>query len=246
MHRMRHFALVTGVGHRRGIGNAVCERIAQRGDGVFVTRYGAFDAERGWASGAAADLSWPGIDADLADPGSPRRIFDAAAQAAAEFGVPCVDILINNHAFFEPDTLETLQANQLDLHLAVNVRGTVLLCQDFANRNLTGWGRIVNLTSGQSLAPMPGELSYAVSKSAIEGGTLSLSSALASRGITVNAVDPGGTQTGWMADVGDDGAADTPRGRVGLPQDAASLIEFLASDAGGWVNGQVIRSRGWV
>src|SRR5262245_17673597 len=48
---VRHFALVTGVGHRRGIGHAVCERIAQRGDGVFVTRYGAFDAARPWSGG---------------------------------------------------------------------------------------------------------------------------------------------------------------------------------------------------
>jgi 3-oxoacyl-[acyl-carrier protein] reductase len=92
---------------------------------------------------------------------------------------------------------------------------------------------------------MPSELAYAASKGAIEALTTSMAPDLARKGITVNAVDPGATDTGWMSD--DLKAAITAEmafGRVGLPEDAARLILFLASDAGAWITGQVLHSRG--
>jgi 3-oxoacyl-[acyl-carrier protein] reductase len=92
---------------------------------------------------------------------------------------------------------------------------------------------------------MPTELSYITTKGAIEAFTTSFAFGVASKGITVNAVDPGATDTGWMppglkAAI----ANDSLFGRVGLPEDAARLILFLASDAGAWITGQVIHSRG--
>lgn len=108
-----------------------------------------------------------------------------------------------------------------------------------------GDGRIVNVTSGQGLHAMPAELAYAATKGALDAFTTSLAAALARRGITVNAVDPGPTDTGWMSsDVRHDLLARAPSGRVGEPDDAARLVAFLASDAARWVTGQVIRSRG--
>lgn len=222
-------ALITGLGSRRGIGHATAARLAARGDRVFAT---------GWN---AADLPWPFLNADLAELDAPARVFDAAE---AEIGP--VDVLVLNHAHSERDNLDTFQPDVLDRHLAVNVRGSLLLCQEFARRNGSGWGRIVFLTSGQSLHPMPEEVSYAASKGAVEAIGLALAGGLASRGITVNAVDPGATDTGWIPpDSLADWSARSPRGRVGQPEDAARIVEFLTSEEADWITGQLIRSRGF-
>jgi 3-oxoacyl-[acyl-carrier protein] reductase len=92
---------------------------------------------------------------------------------------------------------------------------------------------------------MPGELAYIATKGAIEAFTVTLSAEIASRGITVNAVDPGPTDTGWMTeDIKRELLSRSPLGRLGGPQDTARLIAFLASDAAEWITGQVIHSRG--
>jgi len=92
---------------------------------------------------------------------------------------------------------------------------------------------------------MPGEIAYVTTKGGVEAFTLSASAELASRGITVNAIDPGATDTGWMsADLKEELMRRAPMGRVGEPMDAAHLIRFLASREAGWITGQLIRSRG--
>ena len=231
-------ALVTGVGHQNGIGFAVSSLLDARGDKVFVTRWNEFDAKRSYSR--QTDVPWPSIDADLEDPHSPTAVFEAA-----ETALGTIDILILNHAFFEKDNLGSVRADVFDRHMAINVRGSLLLCQEFVRRNRTGWGRIVFLTSGQSLHPMPHELSYAASKGAIEAASLALAGDLAADGVTVNAVDPGGTDTGWIpTGLLERWSAESPRGRVGEPLDAARLVAFLTSEEAGWITGQLIRSRG--
>ncbi len=106
-------------------------------------------------------------------------------------------------------------------------------------------GRIINLTSGQGLGPMPGELAYVATKGAINAFTVTLAAEVGPHNITVNAVDPGPTQTGWITP---GFAAEllprVPLGRLGEPADIARLVAFLASDDGGWITGQVIHSTG--
>lgn len=157
-----------------------------------------------------------------------------------------MDILVNNAAHDQQADIYSLSAELLDTHYAVNVRGTTLLCAEFALRHDgRPGGRIINLTSGQSLAPMPENLPYAITKGAIEALTLSLSASLASKKITVNAVDPGATDTGWMSDeIRSQLDVRAPFGRVGIPEDAARIVLFLASEQGQWITGQIIRSRG--
>jgi 3-oxoacyl-[acyl-carrier protein] reductase len=121
-----------------------------------------------------------------------------------------------------------------------------LLSVEFARRHPAGSpGRIINLSSGQGVGPMPGELAYVASKGAIEAFTCTLAAEVAALGITVNAIDPGITDTGWITpDIEKTFLPGMAMGRFGLPEDAARLVVFLASQAGAWITGQTIHSRG--
>ena len=132
-------------------------------------------------------------------------------------------------------------------HYSVNNCGTILLSTEFAKRFEKAFpekkgGRIINLVSG---GPDPDNLAYIATKGAIIAITEPLSVGLAPVGITVNSVNPGPTDTGWMDDETKKRLAPLfPMGRFGTPEDAARLIRFLASDDAGWITGQLIRSEG--
>jgi 3-oxoacyl-[acyl-carrier protein] reductase len=133
---------------------------------------------------------------------------------------------------------------QLERHWAVNARGAALLTAEFARRfrGERGTGRIVNFTSA---LPLAGELAYAASKGALEWITVSSAAELGRQGITVNAVDPGPTDTGWLTpDLRARIEAEVPLGRLGRPEDSAALVAFLCSPAGGWISGQIIHCDG--
>lgn len=245
-------AVVTGASRRQGIGAAVCRAFAVHGAGVLFTHWRPFDrtqphgADDDGPAALAEELRGMGaraeaLEVDLARPAAAVEVLDAAA---ARLGPP--SILVNNAAHFAGGGYEALDAAALDAHHAVNVRAMALLSVEFARRYPGGaGGRIVNLSSGQGVGAMPNELAYATSKGAVEAFTASLAAGVAAKGITVNAVDPGGTDTGWMsAEVKAAILAEMRFGRVGGPEDAARLILFLASDAGGWITGQTIHSRG--
>lgn len=92
---------------------------------------------------------------------------------------------------------------------------------------------------------MVGNIAYATTKGAINTFTLTLSAEVASKGITVNAVNPGPTDTGWMTDeIKETILSKSPTGRIGMPQYTAKLITFLASDEADWITGQIIHSEG--
>jgi 3-oxoacyl-[acyl-carrier protein] reductase len=181
------------------------------------------------------------LSADLSQTDTPANILDFCE---AQLGQ--VSILVNNATYSVDGDYQALDGEMLDRHYAVNMRGTFLLTTDFVQRFQAGsGGRVISLTSGQSHGPMPGELAYAATKGGLEAFTVSLAAGVAHLGITVNAVDPGATDTGWIPDeLYASLKADSPLGRVGQPEDAARLIAFLASEAAAWITGQIIRSRG--
>lgn len=245
-------ALVTGAGRRQGISHATCLALAAAGADVFFTTWQSYDATMPWG----ADREGPKLlldelrdlgvyatsaEVDLSRPDVAPALFDAVEEW---LGTP--SILVNSAAHSEQGGWETLDAGMLDRHYAVNLRATALLSAEFAGRfHLGEGGRIINLTSGQSLGPMPEELAYAATKGAIEALTVSFAPVLMERGITVNAVNPGPTDTGWM----DEGIKQHlrrrfPSGRIGDAGDAARLIAFLAGPEAGWITGQIINSEG--
>jgi 3-oxoacyl-[acyl-carrier protein] reductase len=193
------------------------------------------------SSAAQADLRAVPIEADLADPEAP-----AAVMAAVEAALGRPSILVNNAAHSTRDSYETLDAATLDAHYAVNVRAPALLSCLLARGHARGTpGRIVNLTSGQSLGPMRGELAYTATKGALETFTVQFAAEVAELGITVNAVGPGPNDTGWMDDaLRAEILPRFPMGRIGRPEDAARLVAFLCSDEADWITGQVIHSEG--
>lgn len=225
-------ALVTGVGRRIGIGYAIVRRLREDGLAVFAHAWEPEDA-------IVAELGAAIAVEDFSDPTAPARVVDTAR---ASLGA--LDVLVVNHAVSEPGAIDATSAEQLDRHLHVNLRGSLLLVQAFARQlDPDRGGRVVLLTSGQHDGPMPGEIAYVASKGALQQVTASLAAELAPRGVTVNAVDPGPTDTGWG--IGDhDPAPHMPSGRWGEPDDAARLVAWLCSDDARWVTGQTIRSDG--
>jgi 3-oxoacyl-[acyl-carrier protein] reductase len=244
-------AIVTGAGRRIAIGIAIARRLSRDGAGLLTHSWQAHDAEQPWGADPADagvvldDLPEHApiehVSADLADEDAPRRLVEAARAA---FGH--VDILVANHARSSSQSLEDLTADELDRSYAVNTRATLLLAKAFAaQHDGRPGGRIILFTSGQYHSAMAAELPYIASKAAIQGVTASLAVHLAPRGITVNCIDPGPTDTGYAdAETLAAVAAKMPGGRWGAPDDAARLVAWLASDEAAWVTGQTIASDG--
>lgn len=246
-----HTALVTGATRRIGIGAAICRALARAGANVAFTSFAAYDAEM-----YGADRSDPErLLAELRDLGVEVAHIPWDLEAAdrlpalldlveAELGP--LSILVNNAAYSTRDGWRELSANELDRHYGVNARATALLSVEFCRR-FSGerGGRIINFSSGQELGAMPDELAYAMSKAAIVTFTRSLAPAVMEKGITVNAVNPGVTDTGWITpELKDALMPMMPAGRFGSPEDAARVVAWLASDEAQWVTGQLINSEG--
>lgn len=238
-------ALITGVSHENGIGAAICNKLASDGADIFFSHWGS---NPDWVKQFEDSIKEYGVrcgnvEIDLSDPDAPFQLLEVVTTV---IGSP--SIVVNNAAHSSRDGYMNLDAKTLDDHYAVNMRAAFLLSVEFARRfrqSPMQKGRIINLTSGQALGPMPGELAYAATKGAISAFTLSLSSELAPLGITVNAVNPGPTDTGWMnEEIKQAILPKFPLGRIGMPEDAARLVAFLASEEAEWITGQVFNSEG--
>jgi 3-oxoacyl-[acyl-carrier protein] reductase len=225
---------VTGVGSAEGIGFAIARRLLD--DGWRVLAHSLDPAPLDECEQLRL------VEADLGDPDAPAGVIDAALDA---FGA--VDALVVNHAHSSEQSLATVTAEELDRAWAVNARAAVLLVHAFAagHDGQRPDGRIVLLTSGQHLGPMPGELPYVLSKGAIHQVTATLADELAMRGITVNALNPGPVDTGSAsAKLREELTPRFPAGRWGRPGDIAPVVAWLLSSDSAWVTGQVIDAEG--
>jgi 3-oxoacyl-[acyl-carrier protein] reductase len=261
-------ALVTGA--NQGIGAATARALAAQGVAVLLTylrldpaehageaaypaRYGQLRAED--AAGVVAAIRDLGgtaacMEADLADPDVPRRLFDRA-----EAALGAVEILVNNASgwlanTFLPDPTDRfgrilwpVDAESHDRQFAVAARAPALLVAEFARRHLqrgATWGRIIGLTSGGP-GGFPQEVSYGAAKAAQENYTMSAAQELGPYGVTANMVYPPVTDTGWVTPaVAQAATAASPLRHVAQPDDVAEVVTLLASHQARYVTGQII------
>jgi 3-oxoacyl-[acyl-carrier protein] reductase len=245
----RPVALVTGVGRTVGIGAGVARQLAAAGWDIAFTWWTAYDDRMPWGveSGATGTIAESlraqgatvaAIEADLADPAAPARVFEDA-----ESRLGPVTALVMCHCESVGSDLLTTTVESFDRHFAVNARAVWLLIREHGRRfrGPHGAGRILALTSDHTVENVP----YGASKGALDRITLAASREFAGLGITANVVNPGPVDTGWMSDkIRESGIRATPLGRLGTPADTANLVDFLCSPKGGWVNGQLLYSNG--
>ena len=230
-------ALVTG--GSRGIGAAIATRLAAQGADVAITYERAeANARDVVAAIEAAGRQGLAIRADAADA---EAVTGAVAQTAAAFGR--LDILVNNAGIFPFGPPEDVTLEQIDRTLAIHVRAVFVAAQE-ALKHMGSGGRIISIGSCfAQRVPHGGVTLYAMSKSALIGFTKGLARDVGARGITVNVVDPGSTDTDMNPADGATAAAQRALmalGHYGKPEDIAAMVAHLAGDGGRFVTGASI------
>jgi 3-oxoacyl-[acyl-carrier protein] reductase len=234
-------ALVTGASRRAGIAAEAVGALRRDGWSVATSGWRVYDATEPWGSQPEEAEEIGGgtfIEADLSIPDAPPQVLSAAE---ATIG-PLTALIVAHTESRLGGVLDTDPAD-FDRHVAVNARSVLLLIAEFARRfrGEPGSGRIVAFTSDA----VHGEVAYGASKAALERIIVAAAAELGPLGITVNAINPGTTDTGWISpELRERFEERTPLGRVGRPEDAAELVAFLCSARGGWITGQVIASDG--
>ena len=263
--------LVTGANNSSGIGAATARVFAKEGAKVFITYYRTSPEDYGINYEEAKTASKPGMplyhylrtknakevvdsiltnggladawETDLRDPDNVSNLMD---RVESKFG--SVDILVNNAGEYRNnDSIDTITAEDIEKTYSVNVEATLLLISEFVHRyksHKKKWGRIINLSTGPSQC-FVGQISYGSSKAAIEAFTRSIAFEVGPLGITINTVAPGATQTGYITAKAEQELIPTiPLRHLGLAEDIANTILFLASDKSSWTTGQIIRVNG--
>ncbi|MBW4699466.1 MAG: SDR family oxidoreductase [Aphanocapsa lilacina HA4352-LM1] len=235
-------AIVTGAS--RGIGRAIAEGLGSKGASVVVNYAGNEDKAREVVQAIEATGGQAiAVQADVSRVEQIDALFDATF---SRFGR--LDILVNNAGLSIMKPIVEITEAEFDRLFALNARGVFFALQRAASCMAEG-GRIVSITTGGTATGAPGATAYAGSKAAIEGFSMSLSKELGGRGITVNTVMPGFTDTEMF-----EAAAPpemkkmaeqmSPFGRLGEPRDVADVVLFLASEEARWVTGQRISATG--
>lgn len=237
-------AIVTGAS--RGIGRAVATRLASEGFAVVIGYASRQSEAEEVVSAIQADAGRAlAVGADIADEQAVADLFRTTMEA---FGG--VDVVVNSAGEMKLASIAELDLAELDRLHRTNIRGTFIVNQQ-AGRHARAGGSIVNLSSSVVGLAQPTYGAYSASKGAVEALSLVLARELRGRDVTVNAVAPGPTATDLFFEGKDDATIErlahlSPLGRLGTPSDIADVVAFLASRAGHWVNGQVIRVNGGI
>ena len=235
-------ALVTGAS--KGIGAAIAQRLAQEGAAVVVNYSANADQAQAVVDGIGKVAGRAfAVRADVSRIGEIEQLF---AASLSHFGK--LDILVNNAGVQLVKPLAEITEREFDYIFAVNVKGTFFACQQAAKRLADG-GRIINISSSTTAMMLANYSAYVATKGAVEQMTRSLAKELGPRGITVNSISPGPTDTELFSI----GKTDEDKqrfgqlaafGRLGQPPDIADAVALLASDDAHWITGQNIRANG--
>ena len=236
-------ALVTGAS--RGIGFVVASQLAEAGFNLAIcgTRQETIDqAAEKIRSASAVEVLASAVDVSERD-----QIQDFVKASVKHFGR--LDVLVNNAGITRDNISMRMKPEEWNAVIDTNL-SSVFHAMQAALRPMmkARAGRIINISSVVAGMGNPGQLNYCASKGGVEAMTRSLAREVGSRGITVNAVAPGFIATDMTAGLGDDAHAQLtsqiPLGRLGQPEDIAAAVCFLASDAAGYITGQVLHVNG--
>ena len=234
-------AVVTG--GSRGIGRAVCLKLAQNGcDVAFL-----YAGNEGKASDTLTELQALGVKAaafrcDVSDSNAVKEVF---GRILTQFGH--IDILVNNAGITRDKLVLGMKCEDFDDVIGVNLRGafyTIKQVYPFFAKQRSG--KIVNISSVAGLMGNAGQANYAASKAGVVGLTKTVAKELASRGVCCNAVAPGFIRTDMTEKFSDDEkvVSTIPVNRVGTPEEVASLVLFLCLPCSHYITGEVIRIDG--
>ncbi|MGN7884678.1 SDR family oxidoreductase [Dyadobacter sp. 22481] len=235
-------ALVTGAS--RGIGAAVAFQLARAGAKIIVNYTSGLEAaQQTVAAIEAGGGEAIALQADVANPAQVKDMFDAAI---TRFGQ--IDVLVNNAGIMITKLLKDTTDEDFTRQFEVNVRGTFNTLREAATRLADG-GSIINFSSTTTRVMMPTYATYVATKGAVEQLTRVFAKEVGARGINVNAVLPGPTNTelftkGKPQEVIDRLASLNAFNRLGEPEDIAKTVAFLASDDAKWISGQSIGLNG--
>jgi 3-oxoacyl-[acyl-carrier protein] reductase len=228
-------AVVTGVGRSVGIGAACASALGSDGWRVATAGWRAYDDKMPWGADSEPISRF---EVDLEDPTAPTQLF---AEVHRDFGA--AKALVMCHAESVDSSITDTTVESFDRHFAVNARASWLLIKAFAEQfpGPPGTGRIIAITSDHT----PYNLPYGASKGALDRIVRAAAVELRDLGVTANVINPGPTDTGWMdPEITEQVLQRNLQPRIGTPDDCARLVSFLCSEAGQWVNGQLLYSDG--
>lgn len=237
-------ALVTG--GAGGIGSAICQNLADQGMRVFANYYPAEEEQaKAWqAEQKAAGYNFDIIGADVSS-------FDACAEMVGAINEQAgpVDVLVNGAGITRDATMKNMEQSAWEAVINTNLNSVFNVTkQVFAGMAERGFGRVINISSVNGSRGQFGQANYAAAKAGMHGFTMSLAPEGARKGVTVNTVSPGYISTAMTQAIPEEVlakiVAGIPMGKMGEPEDIASMIGFLASDAAGYVTGANIPANG--
>lgn len=234
--------LVTGA--TRGIGRAIALALGQQGHTVVGTATSAEGAERISAAFAEAGVKGRGVVLNVADAES---IDQAIAAINAEFGAP--QIVVNNAGITRDNLMLRMKTDEWDDVINTNLSAIFRLTKAcLKGMTKARWGRIINISSVVGSMGNPGQANYAAAKAGLEGFSRALAVEIASRNITVNSIAPGFIETDMTQALPETQRElllkQVPAGRLGQPEDIASAVAFLASDAASYITGTTLHVNG--
>jgi len=212
-------ALITGAARVNSLAAGIALRLKADGWGV-----------------ATSDVAAADYPCDLSAPDGPQTLMDGVNRDRGP-----VRALVLSHAHEEASGVLNTTAESFDRHVAVNARASMLLIAAFARQVPSDGGAIVALTSDHTTGNLP----YGASKGALDRIVVSAARELGPMGISVNALNPGPIDTGWISDdLRSELLVQHPLGRLGEQSDIAAVVAFLVTRQGRWISGQLLHSDG--
>lgn len=239
-----NFALVTG--GSRGLGAAICKRLASQGLGIIINYHSNETA----AQEVAEFIRSKGGVADLLpfDVSNEQSVDTALEKWEETHPSDRITVLVNNAGIREDNLLIFMQTEQWHKVISTTLDGFFYVTRRVLKGMLTKrHGRIINIASLSGLKGLPGQANYSAAKAALIGATKALAQEVAPRKVTVNAVAPGFIKSDMTKDLDEDSLKKTvPLGRFGEPDEVAALVAFLASDDSAYITGETISINGGI